>query len=360
MMCMKILLVSATPPPEGGIGTWTKGYIKYLKNTENILFFVNQKPIGKRGEKINARFNIIDEIKRMIRILKEMQRVLKENKPEIVHINTSCSNKGIIRDYICARMSKKEKCAVVLHCHCNIKDQLSGKISYFFLKETLKISDKIFVLNNSSKIYVNKMGYDNVIIIPNFIESREIVLHEIRSNIHCVLFVGHVQKEKGIDDIIRIAEKFPEYVFKIVGPIREDVDIFHSPPNVLYVGSIDHKEVKKYMLEADVFLFPSHSEGFPMAVLEAMTYGVPIIATKVGAIEDMIETEGGILVNVWDGIGLEKALIKMADQRKRTEMSLWNQEKVKQNYLVEKVVFQILTIYREVLDKDSPIYINYS
>ena len=102
------------------------------------------------------------------------------------------------------------------------------------------------------------------------------------------------------------------------------------------------------MEKGDIFLFPSYSEGFPNSVLEAMTYGLPIIATNVGALEDMIENKGGFLLKTLEITEIkEKISLLDTNFKLRFEMGKWNREKVKKYYLEEVVIKKILKIYEE-------------
>jgi glycosyltransferase involved in cell wall biosynthesis len=66
-------------------------------------------------------------------------------------------------------------------------------------------------------------------------------------------------------------------------------------------GWLTRREVRGVLAESDVFLFPSHSEGLPNAVIEAMAAGLPVIATKVGGLPDLIRhQDNGFLVEVGD------------------------------------------------------------
>jgi glycosyltransferase involved in cell wall biosynthesis len=95
-----------------------------------------------------------------------------------------------------------------------------------------------------------------------------------------VLFLGQANIRKGIHDLVRVA-----YTMKRE-PVRFDVAGSHGPlpsslpENVVFHGPISRGEVSAWYRRADLFLLPTHSDGFALTQLEAIAHGLPIIATQ--------------------------------------------------------------------------------
>ena len=115
------------------------------------------------------------------------------------------------------------------------------------------------------------------------------------------------------------------------------------------MGRLEAVDVYRQLDEADVFIFPSLTEGFSNALLEAMARGVPVIATDVGANKDMIEERGGVIVPVHDVEAMKAALYDMEPKEKRKKMSEWNINKVKKYYEYNKVLQELMHIYEEII-----------
>ena len=343
---MKVLLVSALPPPTGGIATWTVLYRKYCERHNIPLSIVNTAAIGDRGIQINKRRNIVDEVKRTLRILSTYKTQIKEFEPDIIHLNTSCSRFGILREYLCIKFAHKMNIPVVLHCHCNIHEQVRDTFSIRIIKKMADKSNCVLVLNRSSEKFLGKLTKSNVLQVPNFIDEKMISeKREIGRTINEVLFVGHVQPMKGSRELLSAAMQLKDMHFTLVGPIKDNFDVSQCPSNVTLLGQKDYLEVKKYYERADVYLFPSYTEGFSMSLTEAMAAGLPCIATNVGANKDMLEDKGGIIIPVGDDIAIVQALESMSVSTKRQEMSNWNINKVKNEYSLEKVMKRLNNIY---------------
>jgi len=120
------------------------------------------------------------------------------------------------------------------------------------------------------------------------------------------------------------------------------------PPNINNVGIVDPECLKDILDDADIFLFPTYSEGFSNALLEAMARGLPIIATDVGANKDMIEEKGGIIIPTKDITSIVEAVKKLEDPQMRLNMSIWNIQKVKKYYTIDIVINHLEDVYKHV------------
>ena len=146
-----------------------------------------------------------------------------------------------------------------------------------------------------------------------------------------------------------MAKDMPHITFNLIGPIEEEIKKCQKSDNVVLRGEILHENIAEELEKADVFLFPSYTEGFSMALLEAMNIGLPVIATDVGANSDMIENKGGILVSSQNSQQIVEAINALNPESIRERMSNWNQQKVKKYYTIDKVMKRLDDIYKELL-----------
>lgn len=344
---MKVILVSPLPPPASGIATWTKMYQAYCENCDVDPIVVNTALVGNRTDTFTARFSIKDEFIRTIKIIRSFGSACFHASDAIIHINSSCSPFGILRDYLCMLIAGRKR-DIVLHCHCNVEDQLRGsRLGHIIFGLAAKRAAHIFVLNQSSKRYIDDRWAIGSEIIPNFVQDELIVSdkHIEHERIQRVCFTGHVLPEKGIDEILAAADECSNIQFDIFGIISEKYREMPFPKNVHMHGSVEHDDVLKALDDTDVFLFPSYSEGFSMSLLEAMARGVPVIATDVGANRDMLENEGGIIIPTKDSGAIINAIKHLEDINIRRRMSEWNVHKVRDKYSVMNVMNSIKKMY---------------
>lgn len=349
---MRILMVSPLPPPAGGIATWTKQYLEYCSRNDINVSSVNTSLKGRRAKSITSNRNYFSELNRTVSILLDLRKKLKSFSPDVVHINTNCSKFGIHRDLLCARLSRKYRKALVVHCRCNIEDQLGQSAhARWAFRKLANLASIVLTLNTPSLQFVHDVSSVNCRILPNFIQSNRVVSSRmINTSIKSVAFVGHVQRMKGVAEVIKLARRYPDVFFQLAGPISPEFEKVELPQNLNMLGELDHQKVIALMDEADVFLFPTYTEGFANALLEAMARGLPVITTDVGANMDMLEGRGGLIVPIGDVDQLAAAIETIMPQQAREEMSLWNIRKVSRNYTIDTIMKELMCIYKEVSD----------
>lgn len=175
-----------------------------------------------------------------------------------------------------------------------------------FIIWLIKKADLIFTLDSDSTKqyfrYTQKIKQvDNSIVLPDHIKQRVCCSNPVR-----LLFVGRLSKVKSIDKIIE-AVGLLEYdaVLTIVGD-GEESDYLKNivrekdlQDKIVFTGAVTPKEVKNYMQNNDILVMNSILEGKPMTIIEAMSYGMPIITTKVGGISEMVKP--GVNAEYTDG-----------------------------------------------------------
>lgn len=343
---MNVLLVSPLPPPSGGMATWTEQYLKDSKNI-NTVYIVNTAFIGERALHRSGKMNIFSEIRRLVGILWGYCKILNSEKVDVIHINSSCSKAGIFRDALCVALGRKYP--IVFHCHCNIQDQLRGNMANRIGKYIFDSVDYVLVLNKTSLSFIQQQSDVKVKMIPNAIDSKLIrSSFLVSNNLKNVIYVGHVKRKKGICEIIEAACKIKDVVFHLVGPVSDEIAALSIPPNVICYGRKDHEEVIEMMKKADVFLFPSYTEGFSMVMLEAMAVGLPIIASNVGSNEEMIESKGGVIISPMSSDEIIQAMESLRTKEIRAEMSAWNLNKVENAYRDDQVFNLLQEVYHEI------------
>jgi glycosyltransferase involved in cell wall biosynthesis len=185
-----------------------------------------------------------------------------------------------------------------------------------------------------------RVGAADVRWIPNGVEIPATVGEE--ANPPEVLFVGRLSPEKGISELVE-ATRGLNLVVAGDGPLRSLV------PNAL--GFVSHKHVERLLARAAVVVLPSHREGLPMVLLEAMAHGRPVVATRVGGMPSMVE-EGrtGILVEPGEPTALRAAIERLLDDPdSRRRLGAAAREKVAELCSWDRVVEQTLAAYEDAL-----------
>lgn len=353
---MNVLLISAKAEhPSGGIAVWTEHYLNGCKEIGNLSCdLVNVAMNGRRAVCATAKRSLKDEVLRTYGIIEQLNERLKHGTYDVAHLNTSIGTFGIIRDYIIARQVVNNGIPVVLHFHCDIPKWDTNGLTRHFLKRILKICKMKYVLCESSRQYLREVYGVESTKIPNFVDEDLIAPSKvIREHIRKVMFTGRVSISKGAAEIFEVAKYFPDITFVLAGEVSEEIAPLKYPDNIELAGVQEHKAVISYLDAADLFLFPSHTEGFSLALAEAMARGLPAVATDVGANAEMLNVQGGIVVSVGDVEAMKAAILQLDDHAIREKMSLWNLKKVKEQYGTKQVMRMLIQSYKNVREKGA-------
>lgn len=356
----KLLLVSPLPPPNGGVASWTKTMMKNgLPNDFRITLVNTRMPPGRRL--FDSTWNPVQELKRSVSILFDLVRTTLREKPDLIHINSSMAKRGIFRDLAGVILGRLSGCPVIV--------QYRGDVARFIaqnprgpgrwaMKVMVRCASRNVVLNESSRKLLPvfmPLGSDPPLLVPNYIDDAVIrndgaTPGESGSRVR-LLFVGGLAREKGTYEILELAKRFPEADFVLAGCASRDLELPGKlPANFIALGERTWEETQKEFRAAHIFLFPSYSEGFPNAVLEAMAVGLPVIASNVGAIPDMIAQGGGVLLAPGDTSGLTAAVGELiGNAEARTRYGQFNRTRVLCTYVYSKVADQLTEIYESAL-----------
>ena len=167
---------------------------------------------------------------------------------------------------------------------------------------------------------------DRIRVIPNGVALERYSSRAAARAIRTVITVANLRREKAHEVLLRAAASLiaahPSLRFVIVGdgPRRAELEAdARSLGLAQHVSFLGHREdVPALLAEADLFVLPSRSEAFPNGVLEAMAAGLPVVASRVGGLLDLVEHERtGLLVRPDDATELAKAIADVVRQPER-------------------------------------------
>jgi glycosyltransferase involved in cell wall biosynthesis len=349
-----VLLASPLPPPRGGIATWTQivrdqgfcsGYVPVLVDTT----------VSARRGAFEEEPALLDELWRNLRIVCAFCRQLFSAGVALAHVNSSLAPRGLLRDLCLAVLARARWLPVVVQYHGAFpdpRDARLGPTGRAALRCLVRLASANLVLSTGFVEPLRRCGGARAHVLPNFIErdvlARPAVARQSGDELR-VLYVGSLIPSKGSRELVEVARRLPEHRFRALGvlPSGERLD---APANLELAGPAPREHVLQALDESDALLFPSHGEGFPYAVLEAMAARLPVVASRVGAIPDMIdEGRGGFLVEPGDIAGLCAALTTLAgDSARRTAMGAHNRARVESDFTHAQVMEQLARVYDEL------------
>ncbi|MGB0383350.1 MAG: glycosyltransferase family 4 protein [Ardenticatenaceae bacterium] len=243
-------------------------------------------------------------------------------------------------------------------------------------RRLLRHTDRFLVLNSESIEELQELGLERSQMAPivngvdttYFAPNEQKVQKKIwnRSNdfsrsgpgtteVVTTVFVGRLTTQKGVDLLLEAWAQLAEPRELILvgdGAERPALEALASElklDHVTFTGSTN--DVRSYLQQADLFVLPSRAEGIPNAMLEAMACGLPVVASRVGGIPDVVEDgESGLLVPPDDVPALVGALDRLlADSDLRRQMGQKARERVVSDYSLKAATTRHLDLYREVI-----------
>ena len=232
-------------------------------------------------------------------------------------------------------------------------------------KTIIKNANSVIALTEDMKRAMQAIYNRDITIVPNGIDLKEYISELPVQNVEGaekrILFVGRLHPVKGVQYLLGamsiVHRELPEAKLILVGDGEEREHLETLTDNlgirecVEFAGRVPHERVKDYMNQAEVFVLSSLSEGFPVTILEAMACGLPVVATRVGGVPDIIEDgTNGYLVDAMNQEQIAEALLKLLqNDQLRKEISN-NNRKEAERYRWNTVAATLEGIYQKSLE----------
>ena len=290
-------------------------------------------------------------------ILQFLYWMLFHPEIKIVHVQGSVGAsfwRKAIFIYIAKFFHKK----VVWHMH-------AGRFAVFYqqhryaVKIVVDKSDVIIDLSEYWKKYFKKeFPTKRVEIIKNVISAPK--AHKQQTSYFTLLFLGLLGKNKGIYDLLEcIWDHKVEFQGKLklyiggngeIEHVKQLIKEYGIADIVIFEGWVSGDKKIELLNKSDAYILPSYKEGLPISILEAMSYGMPIISTPVGGIPEIVSNgENGYLVEPGNKEDIYKAIISLLnDSDLRNRMGSVSLSRVGE-HLPEYVEKQLETLYDSLL-----------
>jgi len=376
---MDICYISEYVPPSsfGGVETVVAGEASYMRKEGHTTFLItfdrakNKIEIKEDdifGQRYVIRHRKYSDTKSMLKKqvllffsffnitdVIQVRRILKKEKPDIIHLHL------VTNLFLRAYLSTKHNCIYTSHDYSLLcpKGGLYKKKGYlckrpFFICHLWRIISMTCVPPRIIAV----SNYMKKILLPYYkkplqlIQLNNFITEEYFKNIHkkvpkardkfIIIFIGRLQKQKGVHLLI---EAFRQLAYRnvelwIIGDGEESSSLKRAAgqdSHIHFWGRLNHKDLASYLEKADVLVAPSLCpETFGIVLIEAMAYGIPIIASRIGAFTEIIaDNENGILIQPGNVDYIRYALEEIiANETLYSEISKNNINKAKEYSLV--------------------------
>lgn len=334
----KVLIIGPVPPPEFGVAKATKLMLESSVLTARLRL-VHLDTSDARGV---ANIGLLDwrNTQLGIRHVGQLLRLLAKERPQVTLLTASQGKLGLLRDVLFVWAGRAFGSKIVAYLRGSDYAKLranEGWVAARTLRSIFKSSARIIVLGESLEAMAKAVWPKaRVAVVPN---GCPVAVPEAqvgrRDHDHPVLlYIGRLGPAKGIEEALRAAAKVaasvPALEFILCGEweppafetqmglLLRDLGLSKT---VRFPGPTTGKEKEDLLARAWALVLPSHSEGHPWVILEAMSAGVPVVATDTGAIAETVEDDvSGFVVPMGDVDALARrvtALLQDDDLWKR-------------------------------------------
>jgi glycosyltransferase involved in cell wall biosynthesis len=374
----RILISGHLPPPMSGIGTYYQTLLCSSLPGRLSLQFIDTSSRRRPGSETGSWsfWNLTWAIGDCVRFTK----AVVVYRPEICHIATAFGL-SFVKHSVCVAVARLLGSKVLLHPHCSFYFlyERQSKVWRWFVRKVVGLCHGVVVLSNEWKRLKEVVPGCQMYYLPNAIDlvsyvdvGRKKIESKIDKPCLNVLYLGHLGRDKGSFDLICAAKtllaKEQGVVFDLVGQEQASGEMRQLATQVTEAGleqvihirpAVTAAEKIELFRSADMFVYPSYHEGMPMAVIEAMACGLPIIATQVGGLPDLVCSGlNGLLVPAGQPDQLADAIRQLVvNPHMRHSMQTGSFRLAQENFDIEKLVFRLLDIYHALLSphQNTPV-----
>ena len=279
----------------------------------------------------------------------------------VVHINTSLNPRAYWRDLAYLAVAKLLRSRVVYQVHGGALPQnfFAGRPQLTrFLRWTLRLPDAVLVLAKCElDAYRQFVPDQELLLLPNGIDCSPYAHiptvmsrpdHPLR-----LVYVGRIAREKGLYETLqglRLSLELGADARLVIagqgaeeGRLKRYAQALGIGSRVTFAGPVFGADKVQLLAGSDVMVLPSYAEGLPYALLEAMAAGIPVIATPVGAIPDVVaEGTHGFLVPPRDGKAIAEAIAMMSGDREQLSwMSRACRRRIRAAFSIERLAAEL-------------------
>lgn len=344
---MKKILILATVPMS--LTTLLKGQAKYLSGFYEVKLITSNSYINSRiAEFEGVEVKAIDMSRKItplqdLRALYRLYRFILNENPDIVYTFTPKAGLlGMMASFL-------SRVPVRIHNVVGLPlMEASGKkfiLLKFIERLTYFFSTNIFCNSFGLKEYINSNltslpitvigqgsinGVDTEYFKNKYSKEEGLKIrgkYNILKDDFVITFIGRIVKDKGINELvesfINLVKKYPNLKLLLVGDYEEDLNPIDKK-NKKFIDELDSiiaigfkNDIREFLAITDLFTLPSYREGLPNSLIEAGSFGIPLLATDINGCNEIIENnETGILVKKKDAKSLKDGIEKLIVDKK--------------------------------------------
>jgi glycosyltransferase involved in cell wall biosynthesis len=361
---VKVLLVSPFPPPPSGIGRWAVHITQAGETRPDEVFFrcLDISPRWREVHDMQLWKRVVGGGLQMIRDVLRFVGMLCP-RPDVVHLN-SHGQLAPFRDIPILSMCRILGIPSVYHMHFGRIPEIACNQTreWKLLRLSLRLAHIIIAVDRRTfETLERNIPGSRVRLLPNCIDVASLPGQSTCTTLTpFLLYLGHVIPTKGIGDMMAAWHALSPKGWQlfIVGTVDEvyqrELEQHWPCPTVKFLGEVSHVKAMDLLAQSEGLVLPSHTEGFPNVIVEAMALRKPVIGTDVGAIPDMLADGCGIVVPSSNVKKLKDAILRLtSDPDIRRTLGARARDRACAEYTVDKVFERLLAIWHDGRREDT-------
>jgi len=281
-------------------------------------------------------------------------------RPDLVHVHSSYAFSFYRAAFYVFVVKLIWRRPIVFHVHGSSFDtflETDSGLVRALQSAVFERCDRIIVLSEYWREELGtRVSERKLVVVPNAVDPDRFD-PEYDHDPTRLTFVSSLIPRKGVRELIDAvdslaAEESADFQLSIAGsgPLRDSIEALTSRhEHVTYHGFVSEQQKCRLLSVSDVFVLPSHAEGLPIAMLEGMGGGNAVVSTTVGSIPEVIDGDGGVLVEPGDSVALADAIDSLAGDDSRVgRMGRKNRALVCDRYAWTTTAKRVIDVYREI------------
>ena len=321
-------------------------------------------------EGVNLRFiptylpgNPLKKTAFFIRAYNRIRQVMISDRPDILHVHMSYKGSFTRANYL-HRLCKEYGVKDIIHLHGSEFEKwynASSEKKKMRIRRLLAECSAVIVLGESWKHVVSAIEpAANVVVISNGVRIPDTCVHWDPDTCR-MLYLGVLIPRKGLCDLLAAIDmlkqsgRLGKRQFVIAGSGVEEEKLKNKTKElglkeeVSFAGWVDGDAKARLIKSSQVLVSPSYNEGLPVSILEAASYGMPIVSTDVGDISSVVMNgENGVLMRPGQISELAEGILAVSQEDSFERMSRRSREIAEQNFSIEQFYEKLDHLYHQI------------
>lgn len=349
--CRSVLMVGTSPDVRGGVSSLVRSYYSGGLFQRFDIRYVPTHRDGTAAQKAAA----------ALKAYVSLTALLLRTPAPLVHIHLA-SRASFWRKAIVSAMARMRGRPYVLHVHgaefSKFYHEECGAFSKWIVRHVLERAALLLALSGQWQEELKRIApRATVQTLPNAVPLHDVPLRPMDSATQRILFAGRIGARKGTYELLqafaRLAPQFPQARLVCAGDgegeqLKQLATQLGVADRVECPGWLNAEQIGGELRRASIFALPSHHEGVPIALLEAMSYSLPVLTTPVGGIPEVIENDrNGIMVAPGDVDAIEIALRRLLESfAERERLGAAARATIAERYSLDSTIERLAALYR--------------